>query len=474
MRQALAIGLAVFLLAVAGCVTKKPPAREDIQQQALGRMPLTNAWTAVSGVDTNDTPDNWLASFGDETLLALVAEAQTNNLDLAVTATRLEQAAGYVDLAKAALRPSVGLFGTGGLNLGGGDLSSALMGAMLGASWEIDLWGRLRYARNAAQADYASAQADFAFARQSLAASVAKGWFTAAETYRQQELMQGVVDASRELLKVAEKRASVGPGSEQDAALARASLGTAEDSLKQIELAHANARRALELLLGRYPAAELASRRNLPALPGPVPAGMPLRMLERRPDLVAAEQRVAAAFNRVGEAKAARLPSIALNASASYLSSDVLQLKEDYDNPSGGAGAKLMAPIYKGGALQTQVRIRTAEQKTAVAEYARMALRAIGDVENTLAMARSLNEREQILQRVVADNERALELADQNYRVGRQDLRSVLQQQVAVQNARLAYLRVQSEQLSQRVNLHLALGGNFEAPPEEPAGDRNP
>lgn len=461
--------LMLSMLVAAGCVTKKPPTREDLQREALGRLPLTNAWTAVAGVDTNPAPDNWLASFGDDTLLALVAEAQTNNLDLAVTATRLEQAAGYVDLAKAALRPSLGLFGTGGLNMGGGDLSSALMGVMLGASWEVDLWGRLRYARNAAREDFSAQSNDFAFARQSLAAAVAKGWFTAAETFRQRELMQAVVDASRELLKVAERRATIGPGSDQDAALARANLGSAEDTLAQINLAHANARRALELLLGRYPAAELEARRDLPALPGPIPAGMPLRMLERRPDLVAAERRTAAAFDRVGEAKAARLPSVALNASGSYLTSDVLQLKEDYDNPSGGAGARFMAPIYKGGALQTQVRIRTAEQKTAVADYARLALRAIGDVENTLAAAQTLGERERILARVVADNERALELANQAYRVGQQDLRSVLQQQVAVQNAKLALLRVQSEQLTQRVNLHLVLGGNFENPPAESA-----
>jgi outer membrane protein TolC len=182
--------------------------------------------------------------------------------------------------------------------------------------------------------------------------------------------------------------------------------------------------------------------------------------------MIAAERRVAAAFNRVGEAKAARLPRIVLNASVAALDSQILQLKSDYDNPAAGAGANLIAPIYKGGALQTQVRIQTLEQKQAVAEYAQMALRALGDVENALAASQTLADREAVLSAVVADNQDALKLAQTSYRVGRLDLRSVEQQQLNVYAAQLAWLRVRSEQLSQRVNLHLALGGSFQEPPQ--------
>jgi outer membrane protein TolC len=189
---------------------------------------------------------------------------------------------------------------------------------------------------------------------------------------------------------------------------------------------------------------------------------MPLEMLERRPDLIAAERRVAAAFDRVGEAKTARLPRISLNASVSDISSEVLQLQTDYQNPSSGVGGKIIAPIYQGGALVTQVEIRTIEQKEAVAQYARLALRAIGDVENALATGKTLAEREQLLQRIVADSQRTLDLEQSSYRIGKTDLRSVQQQQLNLFAARLSLLRVQSEQLSQRVNLHLALGGSFE------------
>ena len=458
---------------LAGCATKSPPTSAEIRQQSgtLTNLVLTNAWTAAP-VSTNRIQDNWLASFGDEQLDALVAEAISNNPDLRVTATKVAQAAEYVQLAKAELRPAVNLIGTGGFKLGGGDVGSALQGILLGVSWEPDLWGRMRYARNAAQASYASAQADYEFARQSLAASTCRSWFMATETLQQREITDDMVKSAEEMVSLARQRQEIGAGSEQDVVLARASLGNYQDSAKQVRLAHEQTLRALEILLGRYPSAELIARPELPKLPGPVPAGFPLEMLERRPDMIAAERRVAAAFNRVGEAKAARLPRVVLNASVAAIDSQILQLKNDYENPAAGAGANLIAPVYKGGALKTQVKIQTLEQKQAVAEYARMALRALGDVENALAASQTLAERADILSAVVADNEKALDLAKTSYRVGSADLVAVQQQQLNVYAARLALLRVQSEQLTQRVNLHLALGGSFQAP-ANPASQTN-
>jgi multidrug efflux system outer membrane protein len=452
--------VALFVAALlAGCATKSPPTTAEIQKQALPQVKLPSAWEAGGGAGA--IADNWLATFDDAQLNYLVSEAMTNNPDLCVSATRVETAAQQVELAKAALRPAVNIFGTGGINTGGGDISSALQGIMLGVSWEPDLWGRLRYGRNAAQAGHASVQADFEFARQSLAAMIAKIWFTASETWLQLQIADDMVKTAQELVTIAEKRYQVGPGSDQDVALARASLGSYQDTAKQVRLAHDQTVRALELLLGRYPARELKARRSLVPLPGDVPAGLPLEMLERRPDMVAAERRVAAAFNRVGEAKAARLPRIVLNASVGAVQSDILQLKDDFSNPTAGAGATLIAPVYTGGALKTQVEIRTLEQKEAVAQYARLALRALGDVENALAAGQTLTERERVLNRVVTDNERALSLAQTSYRVGRTDLRAVHQQQLSLFSARLMLLRMQSEQLSQRVNLHLALGGGW-------------
>jgi NodT family efflux transporter outer membrane factor (OMF) lipoprotein len=458
------LGLASLIAALlSACATKAPPPRAELQRQALTNIVIPEAWKA--GGESGGVQDNWIAGFGDPQLDALVREAVTNNPDLRVSSVRVEQSAQYVELARAAMRPAINLAGTGGLKAGGGsDVGSALQGVMLAASWEPDLWGRLRYGRNAAQATYASAQADFEFARQSLAANTAKSWFATSETWRQSLTVGEMVGAAEQLLALAERRQAVGAGTEQDVVLARANLTGFQDNAAQIRLAHEQSLRALELLLGRYPGAELRTRPDLPRLPGPVPAGLPLAALERRPDLIAAERRVAAAFHRVGEAKAARLPRVTLNVSGAVIDSEVLQLKDGFENPTGGAGARLVAPIYQGGALKTQVEIRTLEQKEAVAQYARMALRAITDVENALAAGRNLAERVQVLERNVAENERALELTQTNYRIGATDLRAVQQQQLAVFAARMALLRVQTEQLAQRVNLHLALGGSFEIP----------
>ncbi len=450
------LGAALCLMA-AGCQTKLPPSGADIQKEALSNIALPAEWKA--GGAAGPIADNWLARFNDPQLDALVAEAIAHNPDLRIAATKVEQAAQYVEVAKATLLPSINIFGSGGTKKGGED---ALQVLSLGVSWEIDVWGRLRYARNAAQEDYVSVQADYEFARQSIAATTAKSWFTASETWLQLQIAEDMVKSAEQLLAFSEQRQSVGIGDEKDIALARANLATYRDSAKQIRFAHEQTLRALELLLGRYPATELKARQELASLPGPIPSGMPLETLERRPDLIAAERRVAAAFNRVGEAKAAQLPRLSLNASLRTFDSSILSLDPDYSNPSSGLGAKLLAPVYRGGELQAQAEIRTFEQKEATANYARMALRALGDVENALAAAKTLDEREPILQATVADNQRALELSQTSYRVGQSDLRAVQQQQLNVHAARLALMRVQSEQLAQRVNLHLALGGSFE------------
>ncbi len=452
--------LAILVLLSAGCTLKAPPEREEIQQQALADIELPGSWPA--GGLPGSIVDNWLASFDDDQLSALAAEAVANNPDLRLSATRVEQANEYINLSKAALLPALNLFGTGGFKSGDG---SPLQGLSFLASWELDLWGRIRYGRSAAEETSLSAQADFEFARQSIAAATAKGWFMASETWLQLQTAGRMEQSAQQLLDLAEKRYQVGIGNELDVALAQVSLGTFQDNVLKISLAHEQALRSLELLVGRFPAAELKARRDLTKLPGPVPVGIPLEMLERRPDLIAAEHRVAAAFNRIGEAKAARLPSISINASVSAFTSEIVQLKKDFENPTSGFGGKLLAPIYQGGSLQTQVEIRTLEQKEAIAQYASIALRALGDVETTLAASRNLAERELLLQRNVSDNQRALELAENSYRVGTTDLRNVQQQQLSLNAALLGLLRVQSEQLSQRVNLHLALGGSFSTKP---------
>lgn len=466
MVMAVAAGTGALL---AGCITRPPPAPEQIRKDALGSVTLDHAWKAGDAAQ-GTVQDNWLATFGDPTLDALVREALAANPDIRVAGARMQQAAQYLVQARAPMYPAVGIGGTGGLKEsgGGGDPSSALQGVVAAASWGLDLWGRVRYGKKAAAEDNVSAQADYQFARQSLAAGVAKAWFTAIQLTQQARIAGEMVDSSTHLASLASDRERVGAGSDVDTALARASMHGLEDMRAQAEFGRGQALRALELLLGRYPAAEIATSDDFVALPPAPPVGVPLSMLERRPDVIAAERRVAAAFNRVGEAKAAMLPRITLNLNFGYFDSDILELKNDFENPSGGVGARLLAPIFQGGALRAQVRIRNLQQQEALAAYAGTALRALNDVENAIAAGHSLSLRVKSLGDAYDEQRRALNLTETSLRVGRADQRGLEQQRLNAANARIALLAVRAEELAQRVNLHLALGGSFEAPPPPP------
>lgn len=445
------------------CAVNDPPPAVEMRKQALPNVPLDGTWRADPSISQELVQDNWLRSFNDPQLDALVHEALVGNPDLRVAGARVEQAAQYLVVAQSGLKPYVGVFGTGGSKTSGGtDTSSALQGIMLSASWELDLWGRVRYGRNAAREDLASAQNDLEFARQSLAAATAKAWFTATQLTLDAAIAADMVRSANELSGLAQQRERVGAGTDAETAIARATAKQIEAQAQQIQLSRSQALRALELLVGRYPAAEVVARAQLLDRPGPVTAGLPVQMLERRPDVVAAERRVAAAFNRIGEAKAARLPQITLSASLGAFESGIVELRDDFENPTGGIGARLLAPIYQGGALKAKVEIRTLQQKEAIADYARVALRALGDVENAVAASAVLAARAQLLGDALNEQSLALELTQNSFRIGRADRRAVEQQQLNVSNARMAFNGVRTDELAGRVNLHLALGGSFE------------
>ena len=449
----------LMLIAAAGCRVKKPPDAATLKGQALPATEVPAQWMAGGAAVPQDVADDWLASFGDHQLNVAVAQAIEHNADLRVAAARVEQAVLYARLAGAKLYPWVDVVARGGGQMSGDN--SGLQGAALTMTWELDLWGRVRNARAAAADDAASAQADYEYARQSIAGVVAKNWFLAIEAALQAEVARGTIEHGEELVRLAETRSRIGVGNDEDVYVARAALGTNRDALRQIDLARTTAIRGLELLLGRYPSATTVVSQQLPATPATVPGGLPSQLLERRPDVIAAERRVAAAFHRVGEAKAARLPTIVLTSSVNTISSDLFVL-QDRDNPVWSLGAGLLMPVFRAGALKRQVEIRTAEQKQAVAAYAVVGSRAFGEVENALAAEIAAREREQILTQTLADNQRALEIVQTQFKVGSTDLRFVTQRQLALSGTQAALIRVQAEQRVQRVNLHLALGGSFD------------
>ncbi len=451
----------VAALALAGCALNPPPDSQALRAEAMPSVKTPDAWVATGG-SAGAVRDDWLATFADAQLTALVQEALASNPDLRVAAARVERAAGYARQAGSTLYPQVSAIARGTAK--GADDSSAFEGGGFYASWEIDLWGRVRSQAAAGTAQYEATQRDAEYARQSIAALVARSWFLAVEARGQRVIAQEMEASAGKLAELAGERARIGRGDEFDVRLAQAGLQGSRDTVLQLQFSEQQAIRAIETLVGRYPAAALDVAPRFPRFPGAVPAGLPAELLERRLDVAAAERRVASAFHLVGEAEAARLPRIALNLSATSISSELVVLK-DRDNPAWSLGAGITAPIFLGGALKAQVDIRTAEQRAAVADYGRIGAQAFAEVENALSSGFTLDRRIPTLEASAAENDRALELAKVRYRVGTADLRAVEQQRLATAAARSALTRATSERLVQRVNLHLALGGGFAPAP---------
>jgi outer membrane protein TolC len=251
--------------------------------------------------------------------------------------------------------------------------------------------------------------------------------------------------------------------SQQDVALA----GADRDRALHLERVYATSEqqvvRGLEIVVGRYPRAELALAADLPGLPPPVPAGLPSELLERRPDLIAAERRVAAAFHAIQVAKAARLPRMALTASGGHSTSELLRLA-NVSSTFWTVFANFLAPIFDGGALKAQVDIATAEQQAALALYGQTALRAFSEVETALASEQLLADQQAYLERVLAQDSDALRLGRIRYNVGATDLLDVLQLQTRQLDSNFELIGVRADRLTNRVALHLALGGGFPPP----------
>lgn len=449
-RRVLAL---LVIVGAQGCALAPEPTRDEIAVKALPNTRMPPTWSTPAAAGTVAT--GWLTQFDDPRLQALVADALKFNADLREAATRVERAAAYVRIAGGELYPAVT-----GIDREGDESGAGIDALFVRATWEIDVWGRIRYGVRSARDQHAATQSEYAFARASLAALVVKSWFLVTEATLQKQLITDIVDSSSALVRFSEERVRVGIGSDFDVSSARVSLETYRDTLAQVELSRQQAVRALELLVGRYPATELEAAQSWPAVAESIPAGIPSELLERRPDIIAAERRVGAAFNLVQEARAARLPSVSISGTGSHLSSDVFVL-QDRDDVEWSVGGSVLAPLFRGGALQAQVKVRTAEQDAAIAAYGDTVLMAFKEVEDALSGERAMQEREQILTAAAGEAERAVGFAQKRYSVGSGDLRAVQQQQLAYHSTRMSLLRVQSERRIQRVNLHLALGGDF-------------
>ncbi len=462
-------GLAALVLLLAGCAVEQPaPIAQTVTEALPETTEIPLDYEAAADAARGKVVDGWLATFGDPDLEAVVTEAIENNLNIRAAAARVDQAAGFATQAGAELTPAIAAGGGAAAREGfsSGDPAMSSSGASLNLSWELDVWGRVRSQAQAGQAAFEASQYQLEWVYQSVAAQTAKVWFLVTETKLQLDLAEEALALFQRTRELVEAKYQQGQVTSREVALARANVAAGQAVVRQARGAKQQASRALEVLLGRYPAAKVEGAADLVATPPPVPVGLPSELLERRPDLRAAERAVAAQFLQIQSAQAARLPRIALTAGAGTSSSelgDVLSLGSDYWS----VGANFMAPIFTGGALAAEVDIQEARFQEALANYGNIALRAFSEVEQGLDNETLLRERESYLREVVAESSEALRVATAQFDVGRVDLLSVLQQQAQVVAARVNLINMRDQRLQQRVDLHLALGGSFDAAASE-------
>jgi len=449
---------------LAGCALRSPGSRSGEAGEVPGGWSATRE--AKAGVD-----HDWVRKIGGGDLVSLVAEAQRANPSLKASAARVEQAAALAKVAGAERFPSLGV-GTQGVRQkqnfigfpgGGGGVTNSVFGVALDAAWEVDLWGRVRAGAEAALADAeAQAQADRAL-RSSLAAQVTKAWLAVAESNEQVGLAGQAVKSREESTTLVRERferaIAEDGGSAAQVRLSETELATAKSDLERRRGERERALRQLELLLGRYPSGGVAGAARLPKLPPVPPAGLPSELLLRRPDLLEAERRLAAAGRRSDQASKALYPSIQLTGG---LGTATDQLEEILSSSAGiwSLGGSLSQPIFQGGRLRAGVEQADAEEREAVANLQRVVLDAFGEVEQALVTEIHLRRQEQEVARAVELSRDAATRANEEFRNGTGGVLTYLAAQNREIEAAASLVAVRGLLLSNRVNLHLALGGD--------------
>ncbi len=446
------------LIILTACTLAKAPDRAELTEQALATVQLPATWTFATTPGEFDAATLGFALPAE--LIELIREAQTHNPDLRLAATRVEQARSAVIAAGATLTPNLAIGGQAGESAIPTS-SMAMNGLALVTSWELDVWGKTRSAQAASAAQLRAVELDTAYARQSIAAAVVKAWLTTAEATRQIQLTQEMVTLAEQQLALVQIAKKVGRDTEQGVLLSEFALKNYRHQLLQSEQALNLSKRALEILIGRYPAADIAVADNLPEQPQPLPVGLPSELAERRPDLQAAENRFRFAFYNVEAAQKAKLPSISLVAGVGVVDNNLLVLQKDLNNPVWGVQGSLLAPLFMGGALDAQVEIKTAQQQEAAVQYAKTMLNALSEIEGGLYADQKLAERYQLVSAQLTDQQKVVELQFTQFKVGKSDRYQLQQQQLNLIGAKINLLRLQNERLLQRVNLHLALGGLY-------------
>ncbi|MEM8987887.1 MAG: efflux transporter outer membrane subunit [Pseudomonadota bacterium] len=440
-------------------------ASTDRSSEAIEGFDAPKTWranTAAGGLASN-----WLDEFSDARLNAIVAEALNNNQNLAATAERLEQARSRATATRSPLFPSLDASTSATQNISNsrsrqGRDSTQTYGLALQSSWEIDVWGRLTDQARSGYRGYTAAQADYEAARLSLAGSVTQNWFALVEARQQTSLAERDVLNRSSSLAVVERRYERGVSESLDVRLSRSALAGSEATLALRRQQEGEAARRLEILLGRYPEGALDAGAQLPEIQNLPGAGAPGDILARRPDLVAAEDRLVAAGLDARAARKAMLPRLTLRSTLSTIDGDFSDAF-DLDGLAGELINGLVAqPLFGGARLVAEANRAEAAAREAAYRYADAVLAAYREAEDALAAEITLAAQEDAQNLSFSEAREAEILTQRQYANGLATIFELLDAQGRRITAESQYLAVRRERLSNRVRLYQALGGPFE------------
>lgn len=427
------------------------------------------------------TRGEWWKVFNDSVLNDLQAAALDANQDLRAAAARLQQSRAVQRTARADRFPTVDA-GVGptrqrpsaaslGLPENADVDPTTLWRAQLGLSYEVDLFGRVANSVSAATASLQRDEALFRSVLLALQADVAHTYFLLRELDAEQAIFTNTVELRAEGLRLMERRFAEGFIDELDVARSRTELATAQSESLGVQRQRAAAEHALALLLGRTPADFRFSSLPLQRIEVSVPAGLPSDLLERRPDIAAAERAMAAANARIGVARAAFFPSLTLTGAAGFESGelgDLFQWSSRTFLLGPVAGTILSMPIFDGGRRRAGVDRALAVWEEDVATYRQTVLNAFREVEDGLAGLRILAEQTRAQDTAVTAAERAVQLSRVQYREGAVSYLDVIEADRSALTQQRARVRIDAERARTVVSLIRALGGGWDAPATNP------
>lgn len=445
---------------MSGCMKMGP----DFSRPDTGiRVP--GAYQHIPAGSVSPMPeDRWWTVFNDSTLNKLVDNALENNLDIKKATARILELRSYFVQAKADRFPSVSVNGTGKRQRTSTGESDAY-NLSLPASFELDLWGRLARAQEAARADLVQEEENARTVAQTVAAETSTLYLEMESLERRIQITRLSVENYRRNLALVERRYEGGITSILDLRQARRILAQAESSLPSLRQDLGIKQQQLAVLLGHYPETQPARSQPEDYFKRlvPVPPGLPSDLLMRRPDVRAAEANLIALNARIGVARANRFPQIALTGSFGYSSSELDRLFRP-ENELWNLTLGIVQPLFDAGKLKAGQKAAEARYEQGLAEYAKTVLTAFSEVEKALLTRKEQLERRERTVNFLTEARATQKVAESRYERGLEDYLTVLDAQQTRFQAEEKLVLVDLAILSNRVTLHRALGGGWADP----------